>query len=373
MGQLFSRLGATLLLVTATEAAFADQALVLEVEQVATPGWIVEETEKAVEEGRAAVYNEDQFLYYQDDSKDSAKDEDEIVFPLDDEDEIPPLQLPQEKPKDAKAKTPRKIPSMSPDGGVRDIKPKKKTEAGKDGSSDPFPPLGDDDPFPPGGDDPFPPGSDDPFPDDPIPGLPGDNDPFPPITDPINDGFPGFGDPFFPDPGFGSGYGPVAVIDQIVNLGHKVWKIIEANQPVIKAEYKYANAIPSGTVATDLEYFSPVQYKSFRIKLKNRFDSDVVDITYTTVHRFGGKYEGNGHFLERVSIVPSKVIAGYNYKINFNVTNVTVANVGSKEDPIASMGVDALIEYGSTFKKTSRRIMFEFRGDSEEVKQYRVD
>ena len=200
------------------------------------------------------------------------------------------------------------------------------------------------------------------------------NNPFPPITDPIGGGFPGFGgDGFFPDPGFGYGTGPVAIADQVVNLGHKIWKIIEQNKPVITANYKYANAIPKGSTATDLEFFSPVQYKSFRIKVRNRWDKVVVDLTYTTVHRYNGQYEGMGKFLERVSIVPSKVQAGYNYKVNFDVINVTVANVGSKEEPVASMGVDALIEYGSTFKKTSRRIMFEFRGDSPDVRQYRID
>lgn len=338
-----------------SSAAVGGQSLLVEIEEVNTPAWVIEETEAAVVENRAADYSQEQVVIFRENDQPPADESGE-------HDEVLPILPPQEEGPETDGPS---VPPMDPDGGL----PGEDEPSGDKPDEDPFPPQdGDEDPFPGPDEDPFPPvdGS------DPIPGFPDGEDPFPPIGDPVDGGLPGFGDPWLPDPGWG-GSGPIATIDQIVNLGHKVWKIIQENQPVIRANYKYANAIPAGTSATDLEYFSPVQYKSFRIKLKNRFDTDVVDVTYTTVHRFGGRYDGKGSFLERVSIVPSKIVVGYNYQFNFSVTNVTVANVGSKDEPVASMGVDALIEYGSTFKKTSRRILFEFRGDSPDVKQYRVD
>lgn len=354
--------------VLSTSVALADPGDTITIEEVETPYWVLDEIENSIIENRESNFENTQFISYQDE-----EDDDLPPLDLDDEDVFPPLDDGSGNG-NGKTQPPTSggIPPMDPKGGTGGNGGKKGDQNGNgqgQGNNDPFPPSDPNDPFPPSDpNDPFPPGD----PNNPFPPV-DPNDPFPPITDPIGGGLPGFGDPFFPEPGFGFGTGPVAILDQLVNLGHKVWRIIQQNQPVIEANYKYANAIPKGTTATDLEYFSPIVHKSHRIKVRNKMDRVVVDLTYTTVHRYGGKYDGQGSFLERVSIVPSKIVASYNYKVNFDVINVTVANVGSKEEPVASMGVDALIEYGSTFKKTSRRIMFEFRGDSPKVGQYRVD
>jgi hypothetical protein len=191
---------------------------------------------------------------------------------------------------------------------------------------------------------------------DPGPGLPGGELPFPDLGGGFN-------------PGYGGENNPIVIIDQIVNLGQKIWKIVADNQPVLDIKYKYANAIPKGLDATELENFSPIQYKTFRFRGKNGYGAQVFDIAYTVVHRYGGKYLDTGHFLERVSVVPNKVEALWGYKVNFNVLNVSVANVGSKDEPIASMGVDAQLDVGTIIKKSSRRLMFEFRGDSDSVRR----
>ena len=46
----------------------------------------------------------------------------------------------------------------------------------------------------------------------------------------------------------------------IVNLGRKIWQVVEDNQPILNVERIYANALPKGiTNSSELEEFSSLQ------------------------------------------------------------------------------------------------------------------
>ena len=156
-----------------------------------------------------------------------------------------------------------------------------------------------------------------------------------------------------------------ATLGTIVNIGEKVWKLIEKNKPVVDVRYTYANAIPECVKSSsELERFSDLQSRSFRMHAKNWFGSTVYDVTYTLLHRFGGSYKGRGQFLENVTVLPSKVSALWGYTVNMNVTNVSAVNVGTTDSPIGSVLMDMNFSVSTVFKAHQVRSVFQFRGDS---------
>ena len=160
----------------------------------------------------------------------------------------------------------------------------------------------------------------------------------------------------------------LVIIEQIINLGEKLWNIIESNQAVSEVEHKYANALPAGVRGPEeLDEFSPMQHKSYRMHGKNWFGSTVYDVTYTLVHRYGGRYQSKGQYLDGVTVLPNHVSTLWGYKLNMGVEGVSTVNVGTREKPIGSIMMQMTFKVGTVLKKTEYRGLYEFRGDSRTV------
>lgn len=158
------------------------------------------------------------------------------------------------------------------------------------------------------------------------------------------------------------------VIDQIINLGTKIWAIVEKGKPVTDVQYTYANALPQGVrSAAELESFSPLQARSFRVSAKNGFGITVYDITYTLVHRFGGSFNGKGKYLDSVTVLPSNVDNVWGYTVNLGVTGVSTVNLGTKADPVAGMTMELTLKVSTILKTSEQRSVFDFHGDNARV------
>lgn len=158
-------------------------------------------------------------------------------------------------------------------------------------------------------------------------------------------------------------------LDKIINLGERVWKFIVDNQPVLNVSYRYANALPTGVRdGFELENFSDIQTRSFRLYGDNWYGSRVYDVTYTVMHRYNGSYQGRGRYLEHVTVVPSNISVSWGYTMNFGVRSVTPVNQGSKDAPIAGMMMELDFAVSTVMKKFEARPVFEFRGDRAAVR-----
>jgi len=170
------------------------------------------------------------------------------------------------------------------------------------------------------------------------------------------------------------GTGPLdeanVILDQILNMGKKIWAVIEANKPVANVRYDYATALPKGIdSAADLEGFSPLQYRSYRLSAKNLYGMTVYDIVYTVVHRYGGNVNGKGNYLDAVTILPQRVDVLWGYNVDFAVKRVSVANVGSRVNPVGSLGMELSIVIKTTLQHHEQHLLYEVRGDSAKVAQ----
>jgi hypothetical protein len=161
----------------------------------------------------------------------------------------------------------------------------------------------------------------------------------------------------------------LVIIEQIINLGEKLWKIVERNKPVVNVKYTYANAVPKGVKTTEeLDGFSSAQAATYRMHGTNLFGATVYDVTYTVVHRYGGQYKGKGQYLDAVTVYPHKLDVLWGYTVNFNVDRISTVNVGSAEAPVASILMDLNFSVSTVLKTSQFRQIYEFRGDSESVR-----
>lgn len=165
-----------------------------------------------------------------------------------------------------------------------------------------------------------------------------------------------------------SGAETAVVIDQIINLGQKVWTVVEKGKPVLESKFSYANALPQGVRSSgELEGWSPLQAKSFRVHAKNGFGITVYDVTYTLAHRYGGSYQGKGRYLDSVTVLPQHVSLMWGYKMNLNVNVISTVNIGTRAEPVSGLTMELLIKVSTVMKETEIRGLYDFHGNSPKV------
>lgn len=155
-------------------------------------------------------------------------------------------------------------------------------------------------------------------------------------------------------------------IDKIVNLAEKVLGIIEKNQPVVDINVNYANAVPYGIQHwTQLQGWSRPKTKTYEFVAKNLYGVNVVKVRYQLQFRHNGNYQGKGKFLTGVTIEPISVETAWGYKVSLTaeVPDSTIANVGTHEDPIASMQVQLKWKIHTVLKDVQQKVIYYVQGD----------
>jgi hypothetical protein len=158
----------------------------------------------------------------------------------------------------------------------------------------------------------------------------------------------------------------IGVIDNIVNLADKIWSIIEKNQPVVNITTNYANAVPFGTSHwTQLQGWSKPATKKYSFAMKNGYGSEVVKVTYQIHYTYAGNFQGKGKFLTGVTIEPLNVVTAWGYKVTLvsEVPDSTIANVGTHEDPVASMQVQLRWTAHTAIKDITSKAIYYVQGD----------
>jgi len=201
------------------------------------------------------------------------------------------------------------------------------------------------------------------------------NSTFPPFpSDPGTGG--GVFDPFPSDPGNGGVFFPpfpgtepqapsaVVQIDQIVNLGKKIWDLIKTGKPVVNVQVDVASGVPQGiTDWRSLDGWQTPRSRLVRMSYKNGFDMDVVDFTYRMVYTYGGSFDGRGKYLSQVSVVPANLQVAWGYEFDAKTSVPNLVNVGTKADPMAGMEVLVQWKIQTVFKHEQNTHALFVRGD----------
>lgn len=160
----------------------------------------------------------------------------------------------------------------------------------------------------------------------------------------------------------------VVLIDKIINLGQKIWTIVQAGKPVLEANYTYANALPKGVKSSsDLDGFSAIHATTYRMHGVNLLGITVYDFTYSLVHRHSGSYNGKGQYLDNVTVLPQNISLLWGYTMNAKVAAVSVVNIATKDAPVAGLGMELEVKVSTVLKSTQFRGLYDFHGNSENV------
>jgi hypothetical protein len=169
-----------------------------------------------------------------------------------------------------------------------------------------------------------------------------------------------------PTEGGEGGEDPVVVIDKIINLGKKIWAIVEANKPVVDVKTGYATGLPQGiTSPSQLAGWKPPKGTIYSLTAKNKYGSKVIDIQYQVLRTYGGQYKGKGRYLSTVAIQPLKVEVLWGYKLNLDATvgDSSVTNAGTDEEPIAAMQPVVQWRISTVVKDSTGRAGYYLQGD----------
>ncbi len=162
------------------------------------------------------------------------------------------------------------------------------------------------------------------------------------------------------------GNDPFVIIDQIINLGQKIWAIVEANKPVVNIQTQYGTATPQGaTHWSQLAGWRPPEGTIYGFTAKNAYGGKVVDVKYQVLRTCGGNYNGKGKYLTAVTIQPLTVdvLWGYKFNLSVEIPDSSVVNVGTTQDPVAAMQPVVKWTIATVIKSSDGRSAYYLQGD----------
>ena len=128
------------------------------------------------------------------------------------------------------------------------------------------------------------------------------------------------------------------VVDQIINIGKKIWNIVEAGKPVVDLKMDTANALPMGvTCWSDMSGWSMPNSKVYNVEYTNGFGMSVVNFAYRVTFTAKGSVNGVGQYITNATFMPANVHVAWGYSFAASAEVPSVFNQGTKESPLAGM------------------------------------
>ncbi|CAF0883379.1 unnamed protein product [Rotaria sp. Silwood1] len=161
---------------------------------------------------------------------------------------------------------------------------------------------------------------------------------------------------------------PIDEINQIMNTGRQAWSIVDKNRAVVDIQTSYGNGIP-GHITDPFElqsWSSPPASHSFTVNVNNRLKQRVFQFTYALQFMYGGSLDGKGAYLDRVTVIPSRISVAWGFVFNASVQIASVHNVGTRDEPIAAVHVELHYRLAG-LNVVERTESFHVRGDGQYV------
>lgn len=128
------------------------------------------------------------------------------------------------------------------------------------------------------------------------------------------------------------------IVDKVVNIGAKVWKVVDKGRPVASYSLAKANALPENiTNWQQLENWKEPTSKIYQIEYKNGFNMVVARLVYRVVLVHGGSIKGIGKYIGLATIEPIEMRTAFGFTFNASVTVDYVYNMNKSADPLAGM------------------------------------
>lgn len=159
---------------------------------------------------------------------------------------------------------------------------------------------------------------------------------------------------------------PALSLDDIINVGQEVWKIIEANKPVVNVDMPVAHAMPKGIQCwTDLERWQTPKSFMYRIDYKNLFGYTVVSFHFRVSYVYGGSFNGAGQYLANVSVAPATLDVAWGYNVDAQTVIGQTVNLGTKENPEAGVSLNVQWRIKTVMKDSDNTESFFIRANGD--------
>ena len=164
----------------------------------------------------------------------------------------------------------------------------------------------------------------------------------------------------------GGGVPAGAGVTDLVNLGLAVWKVMDDGTPNMVPTDQMGSGVPAGVNSlSQMSDFSSddrqlqMRYTGSTIGSDYLPGFDPTDLTITVLWRYGGRYQGAGHYVAQANVSVTGM-PGTGRHIDITATFDNPVNVGSFTDPIADLGLNIQISDTGAFH--TNQIVTNFRG-----------
>lgn len=144
------------------------------------------------------------------------------------------------------------------------------------------------------------------------------------------------------------------IVDKVINIGQKIWNVVEKGKPVANYANLKATALPANTTRWDqLESWQAPRSKVVSVVYKNVYGIEVVRFTYRIILLYGGSVNGVGKYIGYASVEPIEMTTAYMYTFNAKASIETVFNLGTSQNPLAGMILNINWTVETVLKKTT--------------------
>ncbi|MFP5518763.1 MAG: hypothetical protein ACLGGX_02575 [Bdellovibrionia bacterium] len=158
-------------------------------------------------------------------------------------------------------------------------------------------------------------------------------------------------------------------VDQIINIGKKIWAIIDAGRPVVNVNLSMANALPRGLACwTDLEGWQMPQSKVYRVSYENGFGAEVVTFDYRVSFVAGGSHNGVGQYITNAQMMPATLDVSWGFNFDAQAEVPAVFNMGSKSQPVAGMQMVMKWKVNTAFQHMEESESYHISGNNKLIK-----
>lgn len=148
-------------------------------------------------------------------------------------------------------------------------------------------------------------------------------------------------------------------VDKIINIGTKIWNVIEAGRPVSNYQRAQANALPEGARSwQQLENWQRPTSKVFGVTYKNLYGMEVVKFVYRVILLYGGSANGTGRYIGYASVEPVEINVAFMYSFNAAASVPSVYNMGTRAAPVAGMLLNMNWTVETVLKKSTNGAAF---------------
>ncbi len=128
------------------------------------------------------------------------------------------------------------------------------------------------------------------------------------------------------------------IVDKIINIGQKIWTVVDKGRPVQNFQNSVASALPANANSwTDLVSWKQPESKVIGISYKNLYGMEVVRFVYRIILLSGGSVNGVGNYIGYAAVEPVEMETSYMYTFDSQAVVVNIFNKGTHENPLAGM------------------------------------